>query len=298
MQQPTTQTGIFQTLQGLGFSTPAFGTVAKKDLVKFYDDMKDRRDSLDYEVDGLVFSTDDCQKIADLGFIDRDCPRAQIALKYPPKIGVVIIKQIEVSADGAAHLSPVAIFDPVELGGAEIRRASLKSYRWMFDRQERVKYFRSKVRETGVTDKAEIERLSEEWAGTEEVVGEGSVVEIARSGDVIPVIKRVVSNKVAHALKPTCCPTCGGPTCENGAFIDCANDECDSKEAARMVRFLTALRVKGLAQDTLVLYANAGVKVRDFFLKDNFAAIEAKIALRTDISKKVFAKIKAQLLAD
>jgi DNA ligase (NAD+) len=290
-----TQVSVFNHLQSLGFDTPKFGTFMAKDLKAFYEQAKSDRDGLDYDIDGIVLSTNSTADLADLGFVDRDCPKGQIALKFPAQTGFAIIREIETSADGQAHLSPVAIFDPIELNGAEIRRASLKSFRWVQDRAERVSYFRKKAKDAGVPA-ADIDATAEEWAGEFACVGVGTVVEIARSGDVIPVVKRVISNAKADLTLPKCCPSCNGPVAANGAFIDCINDECRSKEAARMRRFLEALRVKGLGQDTLVLYADAGVTVADFFEAD-FSAIEAKIANHPDISKVVWRKIRSQLEA-
>lgn len=291
-----TQADKFSLLTQLGFNTPNQGTIPRAALPELYEHLKAVREELPYDVDGIVLALPSLERQAELGWTsDRKCPRGQIALKYPAKSGVVTIREIFVSTDGGAHLSPVAVFDPLEMQGAEIRRSHLKSFRWMTSRDARVKHFAAEHRRQGLTAEEALAQ-AELDAGTEECVGVGSVVEIVRSGDVIPTIKRVVSNLVAEVTTPDVCPCCSSPVVENGAYLDCSNGECPAKEANRMVRFLTNLRVKGLGQDTLVLYAEAGVTVLDFFLQDDFAALEAKIANRGDISKTVWQKIKAQLV--
>lgn len=294
---PTTQTAKFAALTALGFDTPRHRTIATQDIASFFQDAIDNREALDYDIDGLVFSVESLDKLTRLGFTnDKQCPRGQIALKFPAQGSIVTIRQVVWSADGGAHLSPVAIFDPIEIAGAVIRRASLKSYRWMTSRAARLEQYRAEARAKGLSPiAAEQEALS--LAGSAETVGVGSVVKIVRSGDVIPKIEGVVSNLVGDPQIPQACPCCGSPVEPNGAYLDCSNDECSGKEANRMRRFLEKLRVKGLGQDSLVEYAEAGVTLLDFFLEDDFKTIEDKIRKHPDISLPVWRKIKAQLLA-
>lgn len=294
---PTTQTAKFAALTALGFDTPRHWTIATQDIASFFERITAERDALDYDIDGLVFSVESLDKLARLGFTnDKQCPRGQIALKFPAQGSIVTIREVIWSADGGAHLSPVAIFDPIEIAGAVIRRASLKSYRWMTSRAARLEQYRAEARAKGLPSiAAEQEAIA--LAGTAETVGVGSVVKIVRSGDVIPKIEGVVSNLVGDPRLPTACPCCGSPVEPNGAYLDCSNDECPGKEANRMRRFLEKLRVKGLGQDSLVEYAEAGVTLLDFFADDGFATVEAKIRAKGDISMNVWAKIKAQLTA-
>lgn len=292
-----TMVAKFEELTKLGFDVPPYELVRKADIPAYFERVKAERPTLGYDIDGLVFSVNDCAKLEALGvYEDRQKPKGQIALKFPAQGSIVTIKAIHWSADGAAHLSPVAIFDPVELAGAVVQRAHLKSINWMSSRAARIEHFRKELIKRG-TPKAEAATKAVAMAGTEETVGIGSVVEIVRSGDVIPKIQSVVSNLSGDLLAPTCCPSCGGPVERNGAFMDCINNECRSKEAARMRRFLVNLRVKGLGQDTLVLYAEAGVTLLDFFLRDGYLGIESKIRKHPDISMNIWAKIKAQLVA-
>lgn len=293
----TTQLEKFDHLTALGFDTPFYRTVNRAQIAGLFSDATDTREALDYDIDGLVFSVNSLEKLTRLGFTsDKTCPRGQIALKFPAQGSVVTIRQIIWSADGGAHLSPVAIFDPVEIAGAVIRRASLKSYRWMTSRQARFDQYRSEARTRGCSI-ADADAEAAALAGTAETVGVGSVVKIVRSGDVIPKIDGVVSNLVGDPQVPDTCPCCGSHTEPNGSYLDCSNSECAGKEANRMRRFLEKLRVKGLGQDSLVEYAEAGVTLLDFFADDRFATVEAKIRAHGGISIPIWNKVKAQLLA-
>lgn len=291
-----TLSGRFEALQALGFQTPPAERLTKEQIPAYFERMKALRPTLDYEIDGLVFSVDNIEQLEAMGvYEDRQKPKGQIALKFPAQTDTVTIKVIHWSADGVAHLSPVGLFDPIMLAGAQISRSHLKSIEWMTSRDFRVKFFADKLRKEGYPSD-EAAALAQDYAGTGETVGVGSVVEIARSGDVIPTIKRVVSNIAGQVDVPCNCPACGGPVEREGAFLNCINEECRSKEAARMRRFLTNLRVKGLDVDTLVLYADAGVTVQDFFLQDNFKTLESKIQGNPEISWAIWLKVKAQLL--
>lgn len=293
----STQVEKFTHLGALGFETPSFDTVETSEIKAFFQAATEQRESLDYDIDGLVFSVNQLDKLARLGFTtDKDCPRGQIALKFPAQGSVVTIREVLWSADGGAHLSPVAIFDPVEIAGAVIRRASLKSYRWMTSRQARFDQYRAEARARGASA-FEADTEANTLAGFMETVGVGSVVKIVRSGDVVPCVMGVVSNLVGDPKLPEACPCCGSNVEPNGAYLDCVNPDCEGKVANQMRRFLVKLRVKGLGQDTLVEYAEAGVTLLDFFADDGFATVEQKIRAKGGISLPIWAKIKAQLEA-
>lgn len=292
-----TQTQKFSRLASLGFDVPNHGTVNRADVETFYAKATKDRPALDYDIDGIVLSVESLDLLQKLGLTsDRTCPKGQIALKFPAQGSRVTIKAIEWSADGGAHLSPVAIFDPIEIAGAIVQRASLKSYRWMTDRTARFAQYRSEAIASGMTEIAAVSQANDK-AGTADTVGIGSVVEVVRSGDVIPKIEAVVMNLLGDTCIPSACPCCGSEVAPAGAYLDCLNTDCEGKVANQMRRFLTTLGVKGLGQTTLVAYAEAGVTLLDFFHEDGFVGVEAKITGKDGISLAVWAKIKAQLLA-
>lgn len=287
----------FTALQAMGFDTPRHAVLPKADIPGYYEQVTASRANLDFDIDGLVFSVNDLPRLEQLGFTsDRTCPKGQIALKFPTQGFTATIREIEWSAEGGSHLSPVAIFDPVEILGAVIRRASLKSYRWMTSRADRVKQYRSELIAAGLST-IDATTAANERAGSEETVGIGSIVTIVRSGDVIPKIEGVVTNLTGDPQIPAACPCCGSAVAPNGAYLDCLNLECGGKTANHIRRFLTTIGVKGLGQTTLVEYAEAGITLLDFFQQDDFARVEAKLKAHGVSSLAVWQKVKAQLLA-
>lgn len=292
-----TQLDKFAALTALGFDTPAHAVVPREQIGQYFKNATETRADLDYDIDGLVLSVNSLPKLTALGFTaDRTCPKGQIALKFPAQGSIATIREILWSAEGGSHLSPVAIFDPIELAGAVIQRASLKSYRWMTSRAARVDQYRTEARARGLSP-LDAETEAQQLAGSQETVGIGSVVKIVRSGDVIPKIEAVVNNLAGDPHLPDACPCCGSAVAQNGAYLDCTNDDCEGKSANQMRRFLVKLGVKGLGHSTLVSYAEAGVTLIDFFQADGFAGVEAKLLAKGDISLPIWQKVKSQLLA-
>lgn len=280
-----TKTTEFRVLESMGFSVARNWPASRVSIQQLYEKVREERDSLGYEIDGLVISINDREAIRNLGVMDRKkhAPRAQVALKFPARGCVSTIREIFWSFEGAQYVSPVAIINPIEVSGATIGKVSLKSLRWMQSLAERKEHCRKAGQ-------------PEEYAGTEECVGVGSVVEVVRSGDVIPKIQRVVSNLVAEISVPTHCPECGASidsTSEARPF--CVNRLCPCKEAARLNRFLKALRVKGLAHSTLLEYTRSGVTLLDWFDHEGFERVSEKAKANPNISNVIWAKIKTQL---
>lgn len=254
--------GKFDKLEELGFSVPVNECLTTDDLLSFIKRAEQDRESLDYDIDGIVFSVDILDTLEELG-VQGNCKRGQIAYKFQAQGDYVTIQQVLWSFDGTEFASPVAVFDPIEIGGSTITRASLKSYRWLIENK----------------------------------VGVGSVLKLVRSGDVIPTfidgdIKHNPEEQVINL--PDRCPHCTAPLIVLGAQLACENDFCLAKEAARINKFFKAVDVKGLAVQTLRQYTAQGVTLADFF-EDDLEKITNKIRANPDISLKVWAKVKKQI---
>lgn len=260
------KTEQFEKLKTLGFDTPINKKCnTNQEIEEVFNFFLSERTNLDYDIDGLVISIDDLDELNSLGYVsgDKQCPKGQIALKFPSIGSIVTIKEIEWSSEGAYHLAPVAIFDPVECGGAVIKRAHLKSLQWM----------------------------------RENNCGVGTIVELIRSGDVIPKITKVISNLVYEITIPNVCPVCNSLLIEDGAFLLCSNEMCIAKEAARINKFLSILKIKGLGFKTLLQYVQSGVRLIDFFNDDSeFSIIENKIKTNSENSLVIWEKIKQSLI--
>lgn len=256
-----TLTDKFNRLESLGFKTPRWTLAKKEQIETVFRNWDNSKESFDTDADGIVISVDQTSELDLLGTsTDRLKPNGQIALKWQNiETAQVTIKDVLFSQEGGQALTLVAIFDSVELAGASISKASLKSYRWV----------------------------------TENGVGIGSEVLIKRSGDVIPMIVSVISNDNARPIPyPTNCPHCGAPIKVNGANLQCSNFNCQAKEASRINTFLASYDIKGIGYALALEYVKSGITLLDI-VSFNFDKIRDAIS-SNGLSLKVWDKVQAQ----
>ena len=156
------------------------------EALEFYREMMGKRDDLPYEMDGVVLKVNDLAQQHKLNKLkerphSRRYPPYAIACKFPPRQETTKLLGITVQVGRTGALTPVAELEPVNVGGVEVRRATLHN-------------------------EDEIARKD---------VCEGDTVLIQRAGDVIPEVVKPVLEKRPDGLKkfsmPQRCPTCGGP---------------------------------------------------------------------------------------
>ncbi len=164
------------------------------------------RPHLDFLIDGMVVKIADFRTREALGYTNR-FPRWQVAWKFEAEEMTTIVRDILWDAGRTGILTPVADLEPVELGGATIRRATLNN--WDDIQRKQVKI--------------------------------GGRVWIRRSNDVIPEIMGSVEDDeltTTEPVKPTHCPACGSPAVENGAHLFCPNGlACPPQAVSRLVHF-------------------------------------------------------------
>jgi len=189
------------------------------DVEKFYAEWEERRDSLGYEIDGLVIKVDDIALQQALGFTSK-APRWAIAVKFQARQAETKLENIIANVGRTGALTPVAILEPVQLGGVTIRNATLHN-------------------------EDEIERLG---------VQIGDRVLIERGGDVIPKVVRVVEEaKGRRKYKvPTQCPVCGGEVYrpEGEAVRRCVSQTCPAKLKGALIHWAgrKAMNIDGLGE--------------------------------------------------
>jgi DNA ligase (NAD+) len=209
-------------LDAMGFKTNNKYNSFCKDMdavFDYYHYWEKERDSLPYEVDGVTVLINDNALFKKLGIIGK-APRAGIALKFPLMEVVTKINDIEVQVGRTGAMTPVAILEPVSVGGVIVSRATLHN-------QE------------------EIERLD---------LKIGDSVVVGRAGDVIPEVIRVFPGLRTGAEKefrmPTECPSCNTLLVrkEGEIVLRCPNDSCFARKKKYFNHFISrgAFNIEGL----------------------------------------------------
>ena len=214
-----TQSEILQTLPTWGLRTnPLIRRCPNIDAVlEYYHEMNEKRESLPYEIDGIVLKVDRLDLQARLGEISRS-PRWALAFKFQPKQETTKIVDILVQVGRTGALTPVAVMEPVQVGGVEVSRATLHN-------QDEI-------------DKKDV-RI-------------GDTVVIQRAGDVIPEVLEVVKAKRTGKEKkftmPSQCPVCGSEVIREEAIYRCIGLDCPAQLKGRIRHFSSkrAMDIEGL----------------------------------------------------
>ena len=222
-----THSGILDKLEKWGFPVAKERRVVKgwKALAEFHDWVKSIRQSLPFEIDGVVYKVNDLAQQNTLGFISRE-PRWACAHKYPPEEAMTSVEDIDVQVGRTGKLTPVARLKPVFVGGVTISNATLHNEDF--------------IAELGLKI--------------------GDTVVVRRAGDVIPEVVRVLSDrrtgKERDFVMPDHCPVCGSETfrdeeekdtrCTGGLF-------CPAQRRESLVHFASrlALNIDGLGEKVI-----------------------------------------------
>lgn len=182
------------------------------------------RNTLDYQIDGVVIKVNRLDYQEQLGTVSRD-PRWAIAYKFPGQVATTRLLEIRINVGRTGTLNPYAVLEAVEVGGVTIRTATLHN-------------------------EEDIHRKD---------IREGDLVTIKRAGDVIPQVigpvreKRTGREKVFHY--PAQCPVCGAPVLreEGGAMAYCTNSQCPAQRLEGLKHFVSrgAMDIRGLGPQTL-----------------------------------------------
>ncbi|WP_436923266.1 NAD-dependent DNA ligase LigA [Halosimplex amylolyticum] len=186
--------------------------------IDYRDARLEERDDLDYEIDGVVISVDDTDACERLGTTSR-APRWAFAYKFPARSEHTTVRDVVVQVGRTGRLTPVALMDPVQVGGVTVSRASLHN-------------------------PAEIERLG---------VDIGDEVRVRRAGDVIPEVAEVTeADSEGHFAFPEACPVCGSPVERDGPMAFCTGGLGCRAQRERSVQHYasrTGLDVEGLGEE-------------------------------------------------
>ena len=200
----------------------------KDKLISALDGIQDKRDSLDFLIDGAVIKIDDTVIRERMGYTEK-FPKWAVAFKFPAQETTTVLKDVVWQVSRTGKLNPLAILEPVDLAGVTVQRATLSNI--------------SEIRRKDI-------RI-------------GSRVFIRRSNDVIPEITGISEHtpQSKEVVKPTVCPACGAPVVEDGVFLKCSNAaHCAPAIVSAMSHFASrdAMDIEGLSDKTLETLYNEG----------------------------------------
>ncbi|MFC6646714.1 NAD-dependent DNA ligase LigA [Granulicella cerasi] len=189
------------------------------EVLKFIDDADAVRDSLPYDIDGVVIKVDSIAQQRRLGFTGK-APRWAIAYKFPARAANTVLEDVLFQVGRTGKITPVAALKPVFIGGTTVARATLHNA-------------------------DEIARLG---------VKIGDTVAVERGGDVIPKITHVVS-AAPHGRSvefPQICPICESPLVKEESEVDwrCVNESCPARIAGAMLHWSSrgVMNIEGLGE--------------------------------------------------
>ena len=221
---PETHWEMLQWLEKLGFPVNP-ESKKQKDISacqKYYNTLLQRREKLDYEIDGIVFKVDSLQQQNELGYVSR-APRWAIAHKFPAEEATTELLSVDFQVGRTGALTPVARLEPVFVGGAMVSNATLHNM--------------DEVSRKGI-------RI-------------GDTVIVRRAGDVIPeVVSAIESKRPTGAKKislPDACPECGSAVIEsdNMAVAKCSGGfNCMAQRREGLKHFVSrrAMNIDGLGE--------------------------------------------------
>lgn len=209
--------GKLSFLRNKGFNTVKLAICSSaEDVISYRARIMEERKNLDYDIDGLVIK----ERVVNHEDASRTRPDRQIAFKFSLEEAVSILRSVEWNETGATY-TPVAVFDPVELNGTTVRRASLVNT--------------NTINSLGVKI--------------------GSRVVVVKRGEIIPKIMGVVEVKDGDVLDeipvPSRCSCCGSSLIDEGTRLYCPNKDCSKKILHRLLKWVSVVDIRDLGE-TLV----------------------------------------------
>lgn len=237
----------FRKLKVWGFSTPKWSlTNSLSDVLAVYQeyitnirssvaDHKPGDGKLDYDVDGLVIQFDNVSRFEGLGDQGRG-PKGAIAFKFPHEEKETFLRNVRWQVGNSGRITPVAEFDQVILGGANVVQASLHN----------------------------ISNMAALAGGNgQEYLFSGDKILVARRNDVIPYVEAVLSDSdeddPTPFKSPTSCPCCAHKTERDGEYLVCRNEECSAQVAGAVKRWVKKIGVLHVGDSLIECLIDAGM---------------------------------------
>jgi DNA ligase (NAD+) len=195
-----------------------------EEVIRYCRGWQEKRNSLDYEIDGVVVKVNSLRHQERLGAVSHD-PRWAVAYKFPGQLATTRLLEIRINVGRTGALNPYAVLEPVQLSGVTIKTATLHN-------------------------EDDIRRKD---------IREGDVVLVKRAGEVIPQVVGPVREKRTGTERefsyPRECPVCGGPVVreEGDAMAYCTNHKCPAQRLESLIHFASqgAMDIRGLGPQTI-----------------------------------------------
>ena len=192
---------------------------SEKEAMQYADMVGEKRETLDYLIDGVVFKVDDVALRDEIGFTEK-FPKWAVAYKFKADEMTTTLEDVVWQVSRSAKLNPIAVLEPVDIGGVTVSRATLNNYSDILKKKVKI----------------------------------GDKVFVRRSNDVIPEIMGVaIESPYAKPVeKPTECPVCHAPVKEVGAFLYCTGDNCAPQIVSKLDHFASkdAMDIDGFSEKT------------------------------------------------
>lgn len=216
-----THSESLEYIESLGFHVIPDVRVCRTadEIVRRIEEIGQMRRSLPFDIDGAVIKVNNIALRAEIGATSK-VPKWAVAFKYPPEEKETTLREIEINVGRTGALTPVALFDPVQLAGTSVSRATMHNQDIIAERDIRV----------------------------------GDRIIVRKAGDIIPEVVRSVShaeNSEPYFI-PDICPVCGAKAVrdEDEAVIRCQNPDCPAQLLRSIEHFASrgAMNIDGLGE--------------------------------------------------
>jgi DNA ligase (NAD+) len=263
----TSQWEALEYFQQLGFRTAPELCLCNglKEVEEAVQGWLNRRDSLDFEIDGAVVKINDFATQDILGYSGRD-PRWATAYKFPAREGTTMLKDIILTVRRTGGINPKAVLEPVQIGGITVQNAAL-------------------------FNEDEIRRLDLKL---------GDWVVVKRAGDVIPNIVKVIEERrtgqETEFHMPKTCPSCGAPTARDPEFamLYCTNSpyKCPDQIRDWIFYFAATMQIEGMGEKICYRFYDENL-IRDY--ADIYSLKKAQLTALERFGDRLADKILAQI---
>ena len=241
-------------LNELGFSTNIkLNGLAKnnQDIINYVKTLNKKRNSLPYEIDGVVIKVNSLEDEKKLGFTAR-VPRWGIAYKFPAVEVLTKLNEIKYTVGRTGKITPNAIFNPVHVAGSLVSKATLHNFDYIIEKDIRI----------------------------------GDIISIRKAGDVIPEVVEVKIDRRDNDIPITKmiekCPICETKLIKKDVNYFCPNENCPARHIEGLIHFVSrdAMYIDGFGDRIIEDFYNEGYlrKIEDFYnlykYKDELMTIE------------------------